>query len=265
MPDEVVTADGKKGTCLKITAVMSCPRLGFTDNFFCALGAFTPLGIQMAKESGAYWEQSMARLFYMRVDAGDDFIFTVDYDSVFNHNDVIKMVELMHSSGADAICATELKRDSSQLLMTIHADEFTGDGKTVDLTKELLRIRTGHFGLTIIRCDSLRKLPHPWFYSNPDPTTQKWVEGRTDADIFFWLLAANNNWKVYQANQVIVGHIQRVITWASPSGQVVHQYLDAYERDGKPASVKATKPIPSLEAGGELTPRATPPALEEAA
>lgn len=249
----------KKPTALKITAVMSCPRLGFTDNFFCALGAFTPLGIQMAKESGAYWDQSMARLFYMRVDAGDDYIITVDYDSVFTSQDVIKLVELIHSSGADAICSAQLKRDCSQLLMSIHPDEFEGEGKTVDLHKDLLRIRTGHFGLTIIRCASLKKMPHPWFFSQPNPEC-KWLEPKVDADIFFWLHAESEGWKVYQANNVRIGHIQRVITWPSPAGQTVHQYLDAYERDGKPAGVNMSDS--SLEAGGAATPQTAPPVLE---
>lgn len=252
-----------ESTRLKITALMSCPRLGFTDNFFCALSAFTPLGIQMAKDSGAYWEQSMARLFYLRVDAGDDYIFTVDYDSVFKPDDVIRLVELMHSTDADAICATELKRDCSQLLMTVHPDEFVDDGKNVDLKKDLLRIRTGHFGLTIIRCASLKKLPHPWFFSRPDSTDCRWDGGgKVDADIFFWMLTEQHNWKVYQANQVRIGHIQRVVTWPTKGNGVVHQYLDDYEKNGKPKEV-AGEQTDSLEPAGALTPpRATPAGLE---
>jgi hypothetical protein len=255
-------------TNYKIHALMSCPRLGFTDNFFCAITAFAALGINMAKESSAYWEQSMARLFYLAVDGGADLLFTVDYDSIFTPKDVIRIVELMHSSGADAICATQLKRDCSQLLMTVHPDELIGDaaddgkpldGKHVDLAKDLLRVRTAHFGLTCIRTSSLKTMPHPWFFSYPDKDTCKWTGAKIDADIYFWAQAEKLNWRVYQANNVRIGHIQRVITWPSPGGQTVHQYLDSFEKDGKPASVIGK----SLEASGaSLAPLPAPEVLE---
>lgn len=253
------------GKFLKITALMSCPRLGFTDNFFCALSAFTPLGIQMAKDSGAYWEQSLSRLFYLRVDAGDDYVITVDYDSVFTQNDVIRLVQLASKHNADAVCAAQLKRDCSQLLMTIHPEELVGDGTQVDLQKDLLRIRTGHFGLTVISCDSLRKLPQPWFFSHPDKNNCRWDgEGKVDADIFFWLLTEKHNWKTYQANDVRIGHIQRVITWPTRTNGTTHQYLDDYEKNGKPAEVRPVPTDSSLDPAGALTPRAAPAGLEAA-
>ena len=85
------------------------------------------------------------------------------------------------------------------------------------------------------------RVPHDWHVTHVDEEAEKL------------------NWKVYQANNVRIGHIQRVITWPSPGGQTVHQYLDSFEKDGKPASVIGK----SLEASGaSLAPLPAPEVLE---
>jgi SAM-dependent methyltransferase len=38
-----------------VSAVMSVPRLGFMDNFFCSFQALVPLGIPLRKYTGAFW------------------------------------------------------------------------------------------------------------------------------------------------------------------------------------------------------------------
>ena len=68
---------------VKIGAVMSTPRLGFTDNFFCVAGALTPHGISPIKVSGAFWGQCLTRAMETTIDQ-NDWILTIDYDSVFN-------------------------------------------------------------------------------------------------------------------------------------------------------------------------------------
>lgn len=253
---------------------MSVPRLGFTDNFFCATQTFPPLGINLAKHSGAFWEQSLSKLMYERVDAGDDYVITVDYDSIYNQRDVITLLELMESTGADAIFATQIKRDSKHILMSLHPDEIGEDG-AVDLNKPLSRARTGHFGLTVIRCESLRRLEHPWLFSYPNSETCKWEAGKVDADIFFWTAVEKKaNWRVYQANNVRIGHIQRVVTWVTKDLQCVHQYIDDWERNGPPKEVAgevSVAPVVAevaptsrdlvsspLEPTGAITPRAAP-------
>jgi hypothetical protein len=39
-----------------VSAVMSVPRLGFMDNFFCAFEALPPLRIKLRRYTGAYLE-----------------------------------------------------------------------------------------------------------------------------------------------------------------------------------------------------------------
>jgi len=257
---------------------MSVPRLGFTDNFFCATSIFPSLNIRLAKHSGAFWDQSISKLFYERVDAGDDYIITVDYDSIYSRQDVITLIEQMEATGADAIFATQIKRDSRNVLMALHPEEI-GPGGAVDLNKPLTRAITGHFGLTIIRCESLRKLEHPWFYSHPNGEC-KWDAGKVDADIFFWNAVEHKaQWRVYQSNNVRIGHIQRVITWVTKDLKCVHQYIDDWEKNGMPSEVIGAVEVPtvtaeiaptsrepesSLEAAGGLTPTGSPAVLDDA-
>ena len=44
---------------IKVAALMSCPRLGFTDNFFCIAQALAPHGISPIKYTGAFWGQCL--------------------------------------------------------------------------------------------------------------------------------------------------------------------------------------------------------------
>ena len=67
---------------IKVAAVMSTPRLGFTDNFFCVSSALAPHGISPIKVTGAFWGQCLQRAMEQVVDT-HDVILTIDYDTVF--------------------------------------------------------------------------------------------------------------------------------------------------------------------------------------
>jgi hypothetical protein len=57
----------------------------------------------------------------------------------------------------------------------VKRDYFEGD---------LSKIATGHFGLTLFRASTLKKLPHPWFLPDPDKDGL-WEKDRVDEDIYF--------------------------------------------------------------------------------
>ena len=221
---------------LKISAVMSIPRLAFTDNMFCAVKAFPPLGINLFKCSGVFWDHAIANLLDKRSAAGDDYIFVVDYDTVFVKEQVVELIRLMEESKADAIFPFQIKRECSDVLMLVHPDEQIEDEKP-DLKKPLCKAITGHFACTIIRGESLRKLPHPWFMSFPNPDTCKWEKGKNDSDITFWKLCHGEGWKVYQANQVKVGHMELMIKWPTKEG-LMFQHVSDYEDHGIPEDAK---------------------------
>jgi hypothetical protein len=88
----------------------------------------------------------------------------------------------------------------------VHLDEFK---------KELVEVRTGHFGLTIFRVSSLRRMKKPWFHAKPDPTGG-WGEGRIDEDISFWHQFAASGLKAFAASNVRIGHLQLMSTFPGP-------------------------------------------------
>jgi hypothetical protein len=94
-------------------------------------------------------------------------------------------------------------------------------------------MNTGHFGLTLIRLDSIRDLPRPFFLGVPNKEGN-WGEGRVDDDIHFWNRLRNADRKICLCPRVRIGHLQNVITWPSENCTAITQYLSKYHEDGRP-------------------------------
>ena len=108
---------------------------------------------------------------------------------------------------------------------------YTGDNTPVTL---------GHFGLTVIRAEVFRDLPHPWFWSMPNPDTLEWdSDGHCDADITFWRMCREYGFHIAQRNDIVIGHIINAIKWPSDRGRgVILQPEEAYYNNGKPPNAK---------------------------
>lgn len=221
---------------VRVLACMSCPRLGFTDPLFLFM-PLTKMGIEIRKHSGAFWEQSLSRMLYAAVDEDFDYVLTVDYDSVFRPSDIMYMLNLMvqHPSAA-AIFPLQYRRESDELLLGI--DGVTdGSLQTSKLAAHLVPATVGHFGLTLIRVSTLRRMPHPWLHSTPGPDG-RWSEQRIDADISFWNKLRAMGEQAYCAPRAVIGHLQQVITWPGENLLPHHQYVGKYFGDGDmPAEV----------------------------
>ena len=222
---------------ISISAVMSVPRLGFQDNFFCAFQALLPLKIPIRKGTGAFWGQCMERVMEESINADHPTVLlTLDYDTVFRMDDVGALARLMvDHPEADAIASIQSHRYESSPLMTIRG----ADGQLVKnvamdyFMSDLSRVSTAHFGLTMIRTEKLLKMPHPWFWSKPG-ADGRWGEGKIDDDIYFWRQweAAGNT--LYLANRVVVGHSELMIRWPGRQFRTVYQHPNDFYRDGVP-------------------------------
>lgn len=229
-----------------VAAVMSMPRLTFTDNMFCAFEALVPLGIRLTRSSGVFWNQCLTEMLEGAIADGYKYALTIDYDTVFTSGDVRELYRLAEEHPeADAICAMQQKRSSEHVLFTIE----NPDGTAVTeldysaLEPDLLRVQTAHMGLTLFRCASFAKVERPWLQSEPDPDG-RWTKpvlvdgrmqgGKKDADIAFWARWAKAGNTLYQANRVVVGHLQLVVTWPGPDLSPVHQLAYDYTMNGKP-------------------------------
>lgn len=224
---------------IKVAAIMSVPRLGFMDNFFCAFQALLPNKVTLRKHTGAFWGQCLERGMDECVKDGCDWILTIDYDSIFTKEDIANLIRLAQENpDADAIAPIQAHRTKPTPLMTMNGP----DGKKLaevpfeTFDPELTKIATAHFGLTMIRVERLKKMRKPWFISLPagDGT---WSEGRTDDDIYFWRRWAQEGNTLYLANRMPIGHAELMVRWPGKDFNAIHQHPSEFYKSGKPEEV----------------------------
>lgn len=221
------------------TAILSAPRFGPVMHFACAFRAFTQLGIPYQVGQGAYWHQVLSELIESTIEAGNEFVLTIDYDSVFTAADVLELFRIMKARPEiDAICPVQMKRgDDAALFGIVDAD---GKPKTdvyqAMFDQTTIPIRTGHFGLTLIRTAALQRLARPWFMPKPSDSG-RWGEGKVDADIQFWRAWHEAGNTLHMANKVTLGHLQEVVTWPDRSFKSVYQNVNDYHKHGIPKEV----------------------------
>jgi len=217
-------------------AVMSMPRLAWTENMGCCYTSLVPLQIPFVRAIGVFWGQCLQRLFHQIADGGKHkYILAIDYDTIFDSHDVCMLRDIADAHDLDVLCPLQIGRDRDSLLAKI--DDGKG-GMVSELAVERLNddhwpVLHGHFGLTLIRCDTLRKMAMPWFIGEPGAKGD-WGLDRVDDDVYFWKKARAQGWKVSTTPQVRVGHLQMVATWPGRSLECVHQYMQDYHANGKP-------------------------------
>ena len=221
----------------KVAAVMSVPRLGFMDNFFCSY-QLPKLGIELRKHSGAFWGQCLTRAIEESLTDDPEYILTVDYDTIFTRDDVQSLMMLMmQHPEIDALAPLQASRTKATPLMTIKQD-----GKNVsEVSYETFlppttQISTAHFGLTLIRTEKLKQLPRPWFAGTP-ADDGGWGDGRTDDDIHFWRQWEATGFSLHLANRVAVGHAELMIRWPGQDLQATYQHPSEFWSDGKPGGI----------------------------
>ena len=226
------------GSCeaeVKVAAVMSTPRLGFTDNFFCVSSALAPHGIAPIKVTGAFWGQCLQRAMETVIDT-HDVILTIDYDTVFTSKTVEALLALLMYSGYDAIAPLQTKREANAVMFALPGVK-PEDKTTVEaefFTKVVQPVETAHFGLTFLRTAAIKKMPKPWFMAQANDQGE-FSGGHTDEDIFFWKQFAKSGNKLGLATNISVGHAELMITWPSRTveGGKVQQHTTEFWNGGR--------------------------------
>jgi len=223
---------------IKIAAVMSVPRLGFSDNMNCTFAVLSRLGIPLINVQGAFWGQCLERGMKQVIDDGADAVLTIDYDTVYTKEDLEALIQLMYDNpDAASIVPIQIARGQRQILTSfktktgqmrakVDFEEFT--------SKDTSEIATGHFGLTLFRTKDLLDMPSPWFEAKPNSDDQ-WGPGRIDEDIHFWKAMEKNKKKVLLANRVAVGHLELLCSLPDENLQpTIHILPTDYFENGKP-------------------------------
>ena len=199
----------------KIVAVMSMPRLCFTDCMSSVMTELVARGIKVIKGCGVFWGQVLTNVIESALEDDPDYILTIDYDSWFRYEQIEKMLEIMELyQEADALFPLQIKRDDELPLVGL----LGNDGKPLSKVKsdifnnEAVEAATGHFGLTLIRASIFKELKKPWIMAIPNDDGE-WKENRQDADIYFWNNFRNCGKRAFLAPNVSLGHIQLVCTF----------------------------------------------------
>lgn len=244
----------EKKVTTKIQAVMTLPRLGFTDNLCSAIGVFPQLGIDFKARTGVFWGQMLTALLEEFTGNGTEYIITIDYDTWFKKEHVIRLCQLMaEHKDVDAIVPVQTKRENEVPLFSIVTPEGVA-AKKVSVSvfdEELVPIVGGHFGLTIFRVSAFCKLEKPWFMPHPDKDGG-WGDGggvegagKIDEDIHFWQNFYRCGLKACLATRINVGHLQITCTFpgsASNGFKPVHIYMSDIEKGRYPENA-----VPEIE------------------
>jgi len=231
-PQPVVVAEPErqseeKPEPVKIIAVASVPRLGFNATWHCTLRAMLALGIKLEMSEGAFWDQCLTRGIEKALEQKPDIILTIDYDTVFDVQHVIKLCQLLADNpDFDIAVPVQMKRECDQVLMQMNGSR--------DFTLPLTPIKSGHFGLTAFDAAAFEKIPKPWIMGIPSPAGD-WGDGHVDPDMFFWQQCAKAKIRVGLANEVRVGHLELGISWPSEDYTKVQQSITGYREKGQPA------------------------------
>ena len=189
---------------LNICALMSIPRLGWNDHFECIADALLPFGIAINPRYGAFWGPTLQRGLEDCIDQGVDLVICTDYDSMFSAAHVQRLLmDFADCPDADAMAGFQSKRGTQSPL-------GGGDGE-VKLETTPHKVKTAHFGLTVIKLNRLADVPKPWFLGVPNEKGE-WREGRVDDDIYFWQKWAEAGRTVYITPAVRIGHLEVVVS-----------------------------------------------------
>jgi len=209
---------------LKIGAFMTLPRYEASAARGIIEHALRQLNIPLTTSQGVFYGQCMQRMMEAAVKDGCDWILTVDGDSLFTAQHVSDLFDhFAQCPEADAMAALQCRRGTPFPLMT------QGHNQNVETDGRPILVTTAHFGLTLIRVDSLMDVEKPWFFSQPEDGGT-WGDGRLDDDIWFW-----HQWRlagktIYVDPLVSIGHLEEMVVGFDEHLNPQHEYLHKWRQ-----------------------------------
>lgn len=218
----------------KVVMVLSCPRFGPVDTQASIADACRELGWMYFPWGGTEWGKGLEGVCEHVIEKHNpDYICTLDYDSVFDVDDLRKLLEFMQTR-ADVMAAWPAQAHRHMDLPLGMAPSGAAVG-VYDFSGEFTKMWSGHFGCTMIRKQVFESIPHPWFWSIPDPDTGKWDQA-LDADITFWKWMDLHGMLFGQLNTVQIGHLEWSVKWMNPKSAtgMMWQPIQHYKKHKKP-------------------------------
>lgn len=192
------------------------------------------------------------------------YILFTDGDSVWEPNDLKTLYDLIDNSeivdqktgatcGIDAIFPTQADRNSNKPL----AYNWIPEAHRYDYSQPVMYCPHGHFGLTLIRRDVFEAVDEtgsprfkaPYALGVPSENGFGKFEngglvrnaGELDPDTYFWLKMKDAGFRAYNANCVVIGHMQLGVRWQRGTDIVWQQWYD-WKANGKPIGTNTPRP-----------------------
>lgn len=233
---------GRKPDALEIQlntvgGILAAPRNGYILHQYCTTKAMAHLpGIEFDVIQSCFWWSELCAGMEKWVKAGKEFVLTLDYDSVFDHEDVMELYRVLKSDDTiDAVTTIQARRGCEDVLFSFGKDGPRKVNADV-FSWRTTQIKTAHFGCTMFRASSLKDFPHPWMTPVPGPTG-RWGAGSeaVDVDMNFWHRWEAAGKTLHLANRAGIGHIEEFIKWMDMNGNQIYQTTKDYAANGKPA------------------------------
>lgn len=207
----------------KVACLYTAPRY---ENVFCRNmieKALADFGLRLTVSQGVFYGQCMQQMMEEMCDKAD-VILTIDGDSLFTSKHINRMFSTLQlHPEIDALAPLQIRRGMEAALFTT-SDNL---GNQVNLD-EPVKVRTAHFGMTLLKTKALVDVPKPWFWSRPSPDGS-WKRGtdKLDDDIYFW-----RNWEaagktLYVDMGCAIGHLEEMVADVDIQDNslvVVHKY-----------------------------------------
>lgn len=241
LPVSLNLAASKPGPRPRISAVASMPRLGFNDFWGVMYDQCAKRGIQFRRSQGVFWGIKLTQAFETALDSDrPEWLLALDYDTVFTGAQLDALIDVAsRHPEADAIAPIQASRHHSMPMLTV-ASGTPGMNrarlKREEFDQELLKVRTAHFGCTLLRAEKIRALPKPWFNEEPDEKGG-WGPGSIHEDIWFWKQWEKAGFSAYLACRVPVGHCDLAVRWPDVNLETTYQSPRDFIKQGPPDEV----------------------------
>ncbi len=226
-----------------VIGVAPMPRYGVTEHHACNYNALAVLNLKLRSVTGCFYNQHWCNGVADAI-AEDDckYVLSFDYDSVYSTQDVIELYRIMETHPhIDALVPVQSGRGENKEMPLFTVCDKQGNPVTEAPTSwfEHLTwpIATGHFGLTLLRAESMRRFPKPWMLSVPDENGL-FGPNRVDPDIYFWQEFRKHGFNAQLACRVVIGHIEECIFWPGKDMKRIIQRMGDYRKNGKPMEAK---------------------------
>ncbi len=217
-----------KGVTVKVGAYLTLPRYEAVAARNIIHEALKPHKLNLTTTQGVFWGQCMQRMFQQAVDDGIDWILSLDSDSLFTAKQLGQLMQIMASNPhIDALAALQCRRGGKYPLMT------TGTGvndEHIQVDGSPIKVTTAHFGLTLIRVESLKQVKKPWFWSQHDDAGN-WSDDKLDDDIWFWHQWRKAGKTIYVAPSVSIGHLEETVAMFDANLQAKHIYVHEWRKE----------------------------------